>query len=171
MQGALVLGWHLSWRCPGLSQPQDSCAPPASHPLSFLLEPPFSLPEAALIPMLKLYAYSGCSTCRNAIKWLKQHGVPFEEAAIRETPPSIAELKAMLAARGGDLRALFNVSGLDYRSQGLKDKLPSMGPEAALKLLAENGNLVKRPFAIDAKNEVHLNGFKEAEWKAALGKS
>lgn len=120
--------------------------------------------------MLKLYAYSGCSTCRNAVKWLKQHDVPFEELAIRETPPSLAELKAMLAARGGEVRALFNVSGLDYRGLGLKDKLPGMSADDALKLLSENGNLVRRPFAIDAKNKVHLNGFKEAEWQAALSK-
>ena len=118
--------------------------------------------------MLKIYDYSGCSTCRNAIKWLKQHAIPFEEIAIRETPPSLADLKAMLAAHDGDLRRLFNVSGLDYRSLGLKDKLPTLSTEAALKLLAENGNLVKRPFGIDSKNKVCLVGFKEPEWQAAL---
>ncbi len=118
--------------------------------------------------MLKLYAYSDCSTCRNAIKWLKQHAIAFEEVAIRETPPSLDELKAVLAAHDGDLRKLFNVSGLDYRALGLKDKLPTMSADAALKLLAENGNLVKRPFTIDAKNNVHLVGFKEPEWQAAL---
>lgn len=118
--------------------------------------------------MLKVYAYSGCSTCRNAIKWLKQHAIAFEEFAIRETPPSLAELKAALASHDGDLRKLFNVSGLDYRSLGLKDKLPGMSIAEALKLLAENGNLVKRPFAIDAKNDIHLIGFKEPEWRAGL---
>jgi arsenate reductase len=123
---------------------------------------------APIHAMLKLYAYSGCSTCKNAIKWLKQHAIAFEELAIRETPPSLAELKAALASHDGDLRKLFNVSGLDYRSLGLKDKLPAMSTDAALKLLAENGNLVKRPFAIDAKSNVHLVGFKELEWQAAL---
>jgi arsenate reductase (glutaredoxin) len=118
--------------------------------------------------MLKVYQYSGCSTCRNAIKWLKQHAIPFEEIAIREVPPSLADLKAMLAAHDGDLRKLFNVSGLDYRSLGLKDKLPALSTDAALKLLAENGNLVKRPFAIDTKSKVSLIGFKEPEWQAAL---
>ncbi|MFO1485155.1 MAG: arsenate reductase family protein [Verrucomicrobiaceae bacterium] len=118
--------------------------------------------------MLKVYQYSGCSTCKNALKWLKAHAIPFEGIAIRETPPSFAELKAMLAAYAGDLRRLFNVSGQDYRSLGLKDKLPGMSTDAALKLLSENGNLVKRPFAIDSKNKVHLVGFKEDEWKAAL---
>jgi Spx/MgsR family transcriptional regulator len=118
--------------------------------------------------MLKLYAYQGCSTCRNAIKWLKSHDIPFQEAAIRETPPKIAELKAMLAARGGELRALFNTSGMDYRAMALKDKLPSMSTDDALKLLSENGNLVKRPFALDQGKAVHLVGFKEQEWKTAL---
>ncbi|MEZ5386776.1 MAG: arsenate reductase family protein [Prosthecobacter sp.] len=118
--------------------------------------------------MLKIYAYSGCSTCKNALKWLKAHAVPFNEIAIRETPPTLAELKAMLAAHDGGLRRLFNTSGMDYRALGLKDKLPGMSTDAALKLLAENGNLVKRPFAIDAKSKVHLVGFQEDEWKAAL---
>ncbi len=118
--------------------------------------------------MLKVYQYSGCSTCKNALKWLKQHAIPFQEIAIRETPPALTELKAMLAALEGDLRRLFNTSGMDYRALGLKDKLPAMSTDAALKLLSENGNLVKRPFAIDAKGGIHLVGFKEAEWEAAL---
>lgn len=120
--------------------------------------------------MLKVYAYTGCSTCKNALKWLKAHAMTFEEIAIRETPPSLAELQAMMAAYEGDLRRLFNVSGQDYRNLGLKDKLPAMPVDAALKLLAGNGNLVKRPFAIDAKSQVHLVGFKEDEWQAALAK-
>jgi len=121
--------------------------------------------------MLKVYAYSGCSTCKNAIKWLKGRGVAFEEKAIRETPPSVAELKTMLSTYEGDVRRLFNVSGMDYRSLGLKDTLPGMSTDEALALLAGNGNLVKRPFALDAKGKVCLVGFKEAEWEAALGQA
>ena len=118
--------------------------------------------------MLKVYAYSGCSTCKNALKWLKGRGIEFEEIEIRETPPSVGELKGMLGAQGGELRRLFNVSGMDYRSLGLKDKLPGMSVEEALGLLAGNGNLVKRPFVIDAVKKLFLVGFKEAEWEAAL---
>ncbi|MFC5454837.1 arsenate reductase family protein [Prosthecobacter fluviatilis] len=120
--------------------------------------------------MLKVYAYSGCSTCKNAIKWLKGHGVAYEELAIRETPPTVAELKVMLSAYEGDVRRLFNVSGMDYRSLGLKDKLPGMSTDEALEMLAGNGNLVKRPFVVDEKGKVRLVGFKEAEWEKALGK-
>jgi arsenate reductase len=119
--------------------------------------------------MLKVYAYSGCSTCKNAIKWLKGRGIEFEEIAIRETPPTVGELKGMLGAYGGEVRRLFNVSGMDYRSLGLKDTLPGMSVEEALGLLAGNGNLVKRPFAVDAGKNVFLVGFKEGEWEGALG--
>lgn len=118
--------------------------------------------------MLKVYTYQGCSTCKNAVKWLKQHGIAYQEIAIRETPPTLAELKSMLAAKNGDLRSLFNVSGQDYRAMNLKDKLPGMSTEAALALLASHGNLVKRPFAIDPAKQVFQLGFKEPEWQACL---
>lgn len=119
-------------------------------------------------PMLKAYVYHGCSTCRKAVKWLKTHRIGFVEVPIRETPPSMRELQSVLRARGGEVRALFNTSGLDYRALGLKDSLASMPQAEALKLLSQNGNLVRRPFVIDEPNGVHLTGFKESEWSAAL---
>lgn len=118
--------------------------------------------------MLTVYTYANCSTCRNAVKWLNAHGIKFQERAIRETPPSPGELKAMLAAKDENLRALLNTSGMDYRALGLKDKLPTLSPVEVLDLLSKNGNLVKRPFAIDTKSNVFLTGFKEPEWKTAL---
>ena len=118
--------------------------------------------------MLKVYTYAGCSTCKNATKWLKQQQTPFDEIAIRETPPTLAELRAMLNAHKGDLRALCNTSGLDYRAMGMKDKLPTMTPETVLELLSQHGNLVKRPFAIDATAGIFLIGFKEPIWKSAF---
>lgn len=118
--------------------------------------------------MLKLYTYKGCSTCRNAIKWLRHNNVAFAEHAIRESPPSGSELRAMLHAHDGDLRRLFNTSGLDYRSLGIKDRLPAMSEDEALKLLSSNGNLIKRPFALDAEQRVFLAGFREPDWRAKL---
>jgi arsenate reductase len=116
--------------------------------------------------MLKVYTYAKCDTCRKALKFLRDHGVAFKELPIRETPPSPGELKQMLKSKGGNLRALFNTSGLDYRAQGLGEKLPGMSEADALKLLAGNGNLVKRPFVVG--EEVFLVGFDEGAWKAAL---
>ena len=119
--------------------------------------------------MLKVYLYAKCSTCQNALKWLRARGVKFTEQAIRETPPTAAELSAMLTAAGGQVRRLFNTSGMDYRALGLGEKLDSMSTDEALALLASNGNLVKRPFALDEKAGVFLTGFREADWENALG--
>lgn len=118
---------------------------------------------------LTVYTYANCDTCRRAVKWLRAEGVDFVEKPIRETPPTLAELRSMLAAQSGELRRLFNTSGRDYREQKLGEKLPSLAPEAALKLLAGNGNLVKRPFALGSG--VALTGFDAATWQAALRKS
>lgn len=116
--------------------------------------------------MPAIYVYQKCSTCRAALKWLDGRGMASEVKAIRETPPTRAELQVALAAAGGELRRLFNTSGTDYRELGMKDRLPEMGETEALDLLSKNGNLVKRPFFIDGQKV--LLGFKEAEWSAVL---
>ena len=116
--------------------------------------------------MLKVYAHKNCDTCRKALKFLRASGIEFREIPIRETPPSAAELRAMLGAYDGQLRRLFNTSGADYKSLGLAAKLSAMSEAEAISLLASNGNLVKRPFAIGGG--VHFAGFDEAAWRAAL---
>ena len=95
--------------------------------------------------MLTVYTYAKCSTCRDAVKWLKDRGLSFTEKPIYAEPPTVAELRRMLVARGGEIRPLFNTSGADYRAQGLGEKLPSLSEAEALALLAGNGNLQFSP--------------------------
>jgi arsenate reductase len=119
-----------------------------------------------MTPSIKIYEYKGCETCRKALKWLDARGLKYERAPIRETPPTKAELEAMLGYYKGELRRLFNTSGGDYKQLGLSEKLPSMTRAQALELLSKNGNLVKRPFLLTGK--AGLVGFKEDEWAALL---
>ena len=119
--------------------------------------------------MLRVYTYASCDTCRRAVQWLRAHGLAFEERPIRETPPTLAELRTVLAAFPGERGRLFNTSGRDYRALGLGQKLPAMTDDAALRLLAANGNLVKRPFLLGPGTA--LTGFDERAWAAALLKS
>jgi arsenate reductase (glutaredoxin) len=116
--------------------------------------------------MFTVYLYQKCSTCRDAVKWLDERGVAHSSKAIRETPPSPAELKAALKLLGGDIRKLFNTSGIDYRALGLKDKLPTMSEAQCIDLLSQNGNLVKRPFVIGKGTA--LAGFKPEIWEKTL---
>ena len=116
--------------------------------------------------VLKIYTLAQCSTCRDATKWLRARGLAFDERAIRETPPALAELRTMLAACDGNLRKLFNSSGIEYRALKLAEKLPHLSEAEQLALLAGNGSLVKRPFLVGAG--VALVGFDETAWSAAL---
>jgi arsenate reductase (glutaredoxin) len=116
--------------------------------------------------MVKLYLLANCDTCRRAVKWLRSRGIPFDEHAIREHPPSATELRAMLAAHDGEKRRLFNTSGRDYRELKLGERLPVMTESEAIALLGSNGNLVKRPFLIG--DGVAMVGFDEDAWAKAL---
>ena len=113
---------------------------------------------------LKIYEYKKCSTCRKATKYLDSRSISYTQIPIRETPPNMAELKIMLQLYDGDIKKLFNRSGGDYREMNLKDKLDEMTTHQALKLMQQNGNLVKRPFAISGSKGIV--GFKEDEWNS-----
>ena len=110
-----------------------------------------------------IYTYQKCSTCKKATKWLTEQGFEFEERPIRETPPTRNELETMAAHYDGNLKKLFNTSGMDYRSLGLKDKIDQLSEEKVYGMLTENGNLVKRPFLLTA--DKGLVGFKAPEWE------
>lgn len=113
-----------------------------------------------------LYTYSGCSTCRDAVRWLKEHGIRFAERPIYDTPPPAEELERMLAFQSSDVRKLFNTSGLEYRRLELKEKLPQLSRAEAFALLTGNGRLVKRPFLLGKK--IGLVGFKPDIWASQL---
>lgn len=97
---------------------------------------------------MRIYVYSKCSTCKDALKFLNEQGIKAEIKEITETPPSISELKTMLHYQNDNVKKLFNTSGILYREMGLTEKLKSMSLEQALELLSTHGMLVKRPFLL-----------------------
>ncbi len=110
--------------------------------------------------------YPKCSTCKKAKKWLQDHLVEFEDRHIVEENPTQEELKEWHKKSGLPLKRFFNTSGMIYRQEGLKDKLPTMSEEEQYALLATNGMLVKRPLIIG--EDFVLVGFKEADWGEVL---
>lgn len=111
---------------------------------------------------MKVYEYSKCSTCRKALQFLDKKKVSYKKIDITEEPPSKAELKKMLGIIG-DIKKLFNTSGLVYKEMNLSKKLPGMSEDECLTLLASNGRLIKRPFVLEGSKGVV--GFDEAKWK------
>ena len=110
--------------------------------------------------------YPKCSTCQKAKKWLDAHQIAYTARHIADEHPSYGELKEWHEKSGLPLKKFFNTSGLLYKEQGLKDKLPLMDEQSQLELLATNGMLVKRPLVIG--EDFVLVGFKESEWAETL---
>lgn len=115
---------------------------------------------------MKFYQYPKCSTCVKARKYLEANDVEVETINIADQAPSVDELSAMLASYDGNIRKLFNTSGMQYRELNMKERLPNMSADEALALLASNGMLVKRPFLL--KKGQGIVGFKEADWQQFL---
>ena len=116
---------------------------------------------------LKVYCYSGCGTCKKALKWLDEKGVAYKVVPIREKPPSKKELKEMLTAMDGNIRKLFNTSSGDYKEGNFKERLPGLSDAEAIDILSQQGNLVKRPFVVDGK--AVTVGFKADLWETLFG--
>ena len=116
---------------------------------------------------MKLYQYPKCSTCRKAVKFLTEKSIDFTSIDITEQPPTVDELHAMLASYDGEIRKLFNTSGVQYRELNMKEKLPTMSAEQAVELLSGNGKLIKRPFLLNDSGQ-GIVGFKEADWSEFL---
>ena len=110
--------------------------------------------------------YPKCTTCKKAKKFLDDHHIEYTDRDIKSENPTAEEIAAWYPQSGKDLKAFFNTSGLIYREQQLKDKLPGLSEEEKLALLASNGMLVKRPILV-LEDKV-LVGFKEKEWMEAL---
>ena len=80
--------------------------------------------------------YAKCGTCKKAEKYLQDKGFEFTKRDVKEDNPSLEELTAWYKASGLPLKRFFNTSGNAYKSMNLKDKLPAMGEEEQLELLA-----------------------------------
>ena len=110
--------------------------------------------------------YPKCTTCKKALNYLKSHNVEVEDRHIVENVPTEAELKEWMDKSGLEFKKFFNTSGQLYREMGLKDQVKTMSQEEAIKLLATNGMLIKRPILV-TENSVCV-GFKEAQYEEVL---
>ena len=110
--------------------------------------------------------YPKCTTCQKAKKFLDERGVACVQRHIKEENPTADELRTWWKESGLPLKKFFNTSGIQYREQNLKDKLPAMSEEEQLELLATDGMLVKRPILV--WEGFVLTGFRQQEWEEKL---
>lgn len=75
----------------------------------------------------------------------------------------------ILKSKGGSLKNLFNTSGIQYRELNMSEKLKAGLSEAdAIKLLAQNGKLIKRPFILNGQKGAV--GFDPSVWEKIISR-
>jgi arsenate reductase-like glutaredoxin family protein len=89
---------------------------------------------------------------------LLEQGTEFEEREINKSPMSASELDALIGKR--NYVEFLNSRNDLYREKKMKEKPPAR--EQALKLMAGEPNLMKRPILV--KGSQILLGFDEEEW-------
>jgi arsenate reductase len=95
---------------------------------------------------MEFYGYKRCSTCRNAHKYLAEHGVELEFHDFVNHPPTREQLQRWISIRGEGVEPFINTRGTRYRELGLKDK--TLSEADWLDMLSQDGKLLKRPIVV-----------------------
>lgn len=95
------------------------------------------------------------------------HKLAYSYIDIKQEPPNAKELTAYYQSSGLPLKKFFNTSGISYREQNIKEKFSTESETALIQRLSQDGMLIKRPLLVT--NNTILTGFKELDWRSALG--
>lgn len=96
---------------------------------------------------MKLYHNPRCSKSKQALQWVRDHGIEPEIIEYLRTPPDTATLDKLCTALGAEPQAILRFKEDRAKELGLKPD--DRRPRAEwLKLLAENPVLLERPIAV-----------------------
>jgi arsenate reductase-like glutaredoxin family protein len=107
-----------------------------------------------------------CSTCRKARAFLSDlagEGT-FEERELNTRPMSTEELDLLIGQH--DYKLFLNSRNELYRAHGMKDRPPTRAD--AVKLMAREPNLIKRPLLVRGQKVVY--GFDEDGFRTLIAK-
>jgi arsenate reductase len=101
--------------------------------------------------VLTFFHYPKCSTCVTAKKYLLQRGHVLNEIDITIDPPTLSSLSDLIRKSGRPYTDFLNRSGLQYRSEGMKEKVARLPEAEIVHILSLNGRLIKRPIVTDGE--------------------
>ena len=90
-----------------------------------------------------IYQKPTCSTCRQAVQLLKEHGKPFKAINYYETPFTKAQLKNLLKKAGLSPVDIVRTKEDVYKDLGLAKK--NLSDDEWLDLLIAHPDLIQRP--------------------------
>ncbi|MDX1677459.1 arsenate reductase (glutaredoxin) [Arsukibacterium sp.] len=100
--------------------------------------------------MITIYHNPRCSKSREALALLQQHSdEPLNIVEYLKTPPTAAELTAILAKLNIPARALLRTSEADYSRLQLDN--PQLSEQQLIKAMSEYPKLIERPIVINGE--------------------
>jgi arsenate reductase len=95
----------------------------------------------------RIYHNPKCSTSRKTLDLLREHGIEPEVVLYLKTPPTRAELVALISDAGIDVRTAVRKREALYAELGLADA----SDDQLLDAMAEHPILIERPFVVTPK--------------------
>ena len=95
---------------------------------------------------MTLYHNPRCSKSRGALELLEARGLQPQVVRYLETPPSAAELRALLARLGYGARQLLRSGEEEYQTLGLAD--PALDDAALIAAMVAHPRLIERPILV-----------------------
>ena len=114
-----------------------------------------------LIYQIILYSYLRCSTCKKASNWLDQKNIEYKLIDIVQETPKVEYLYLALEKYSDDKNKVFNTRGKKFKS--IDFDIFASTNEQIIKLLTNDGKLIKRPFLVYKEKKIIL-GFNENEY-------
>lgn len=87
-----------------------------------------------------------CSKSRGALELLEERGIQPEVIRYLETPPSAAELRALLGKLGIDARQLLRTGEDEYKELQLAN--PALSDDQLIEAMVRHPKLIERPIVI-----------------------
>lgn len=93
-----------------------------------------------------IYHNPACSTSRNVLAAIREKGIEPQIVEYLKTPPSRAELKAVIEKSGEPVRHFLRERGTPYQELGLGDE--SLSDDALLDAMMAHPVLINRPIVV-----------------------
>ena len=98
---------------------------------------------------ITIYHNPACGTSRNTLAMVRASGVEPEVIEYLKSPPSRARLTELIAAMGGDARALIREKGTPYEALSLAN--PALTDAELIDAMLQHPILINRPIVVTAK--------------------
>jgi len=94
-----------------------------------------------------IYHNPRCSKSRQTLQLLEEKGVDIEVVEYLKTPPTAAQIKALLGMLGFEPRELMRRKETEYKEQGLADE--SLTNQQLIDAMVETPKLIERPIVVN----------------------